>query len=60
MIASSSACGGRSAGPGLQLTYISGSNRSTQDAAYKLSGNRLVLDYGGPCDAPVDTYERVR
>ena len=26
---------------------------------FTLSGNTLRLDYGGPCDAPVDTYERM-
>ena len=27
---------------------------------YRLDGNSLILDYGGPCDAPVDTYERLQ
>ena len=51
----SSGCGGGPAA-GLQLTSATG----TQEAVLHLTGNTLTLDYGGPCDAPVDTYERVQ
>ena len=47
-------------GPALLLTD---SNATTIPGSptvqYRLDGNTLVLDYGGPCDAPVDTYERL-
>lgn len=31
----------------------------TQNAIATLTGNTLVLDYGSPCDAPRDTYQRL-
>ena len=30
------------------------------DVQYTLSGNTLTLDYGSPCDFPLDTYERLQ
>jgi len=52
-------CGISGAAPGLRLS----SNRpiiGLSEMQYTLTGNQLVLDYGGPCDAPRDTYERVQ
>jgi hypothetical protein len=47
-------------GPALLLTD---SNATTipgpPTIQYRLTGDTLTLDYGGPCDAPVDTYERL-
>ena len=54
--ASANLCGGGPAGPALHLQPHSGIDRVTR---YTFSANTLTLDYGGPCDAPVDTYERV-
>jgi hypothetical protein len=34
-------------------------NAYSTNAQYRLDGDTLTLDYGGPCDAPVDTYERL-
>jgi hypothetical protein len=51
-------CGMSSSAPGLRLNSsqpIIGS----PEVQYTITGNQLVLDYGGPCDAPRDTYERV-
>ena len=53
-----SMCGGSGSVPGLRFTVTSG-NLFAQGASYTVSGNTLVLDYGGPCDAPVDTYTRL-
>lgn len=50
----SSGCGGGSAA-GLRLITAAG----VQEVAVERTGNTLTLDYGGPCDAPVDTYERL-
>ena len=47
-------------GPALHLTYSTSANSLGSDSVqYRLDGNTLTLDYGGPCDAPVDTYERL-
>ena len=43
---------------GLRFTVTSGTPFS-HSAAYTVSSSKLVLDYGGPCDAPVDTYTRL-
>ncbi|WP_201986565.1 lipocalin family protein [Hymenobacter rubidus] len=51
-------CGGNGPLPAIALAYAT-VNMTPQAVAYTLNGNQLVLDYGGPCDAPVDTYERV-
>ena len=45
--------------PALRFTYPP-SNAGPTVAQYTLAGNTLTLDYGGPCDAPVDTYERLQ
>ena len=50
--------GGASVVPGLQFTVTSG-NAFGHSATYTVSSDKLVLDYGGPCDAPVDTYTRL-
>ena len=34
-------------------------NMRLTEVQYTLAGNTLTLDYGGPCDAPVDTYRRL-
>lgn len=47
-------------GPALQLTYLNATAvPGPPPIQYRLDGNTLTLDYGGPCDAPVDTYERL-
>ena len=51
-------CGGASA-PALRFTYANSSGTSYLVAS-ALSGNTLVLDYGGCVDAPIDTYVRLR
>ena len=48
-------CGG-TAGPGLRFQPDSA---ATRVALFTLDGDTLTLDYGGPCDAPVDTYQRI-
>ena len=47
-------CGG-SLGPALRLQPSAG---NPYTARFIINGNTLTLDYGSPCDAPVDTYER--
>lgn len=42
----------------LQFPHSTASPYST-DVQYTLSGNTLTLDYGSPCDFPLDTYERL-
>lgn len=46
---------GRSAGPAIRFQPDSTAARVAQ---FTLSGNTLTLDYGSPCDGPLDTYER--
>ncbi|MCI1186452.1 hypothetical protein MON38_03420 [Hymenobacter sp. DH14] len=47
--------------PTLQFTYSAASSSlGPATVQYNLDGNTLTLDYGGPCDAPVDTYERLQ
>lgn len=36
-----------------------GTPPQTHHAVATLSGNTLLLDYGSPCDAPRDTYQRL-
>jgi len=43
--------------PALHFTFPAG-GAGFSEPQFTLSGNTLTLDYGGPCDAPVDTYER--
>jgi hypothetical protein len=45
--------------PGLTFTPT-GTNPEPRSIAYTLEGNQLVLDQGIACDAPRDTYERLR
>lgn len=52
-------CGLATARLGLRLTDAV-ANIGPRDVLYTLQGDTLVLDYGGPCDAPVDTYVRVQ
>ena len=48
-------------GPALLLTDSNATTISGPPTVqYHFNGNTLVLDYGGPCDAPVDTYERLQ
>jgi len=56
-----SACLGGSGtpAPALRITYPP-SNIGPTVPQYILAGNTLTLDYGGPCDAPVDTYVRLQ
>lgn len=60
--ATATPCGSTSPVPGLQFapTYPSSPavRLGTTRAAVTRTGNTLVLDYGSPCDAPRDTYER--
>jgi hypothetical protein len=51
-------CGLAAAGPALSFTYTTGS-RTPANALVTLSGQQLKLDFGGPCDAPVETYTRL-
>ena len=45
----------------LHLTYsTSSASPGLSGIQYRLAGNTLTLDYGGPCDAPVDMYVRLR
>ena len=37
---------------------FSPTNQGPQETQYTLAGNTLTLDYGSPCDAPLDTYQR--
>jgi hypothetical protein len=51
-------CGNLVSMPVLSFTVSSGAwQRGTP--AFHLNGTTLVLNYGGPCDAPVDTYVRM-
>lgn len=34
-------------------------NPYSTDVQYTIKGNTLTLDYGSPCDFPLDTYERL-
>ena len=56
-----SAClgGNGSPAPALRFSFTAGGAGSSEPL-YTLSGNTLTLDYGGPCDAPVDIYQRVQ
>ena len=45
--------------PTLRLEFAPTSNLAPQAAQITISGNTLTLDYGSPCDAPLDTYKRV-
>ena len=50
-----------STGPALHLTYSAATTSpGPPDIQYRLDGNTLTLDYGSPCDAPIDTYERLQ
>ena len=51
-------CGGSALVPVIHLAYVN-ANSVPQDVVVTVTGNTLVLDYGGPCDAPVNTYQRV-
>jgi len=50
-------CGIPTTTPGVRL--VDAANGGTRDAIITLRGDSLVLNYGGPCDAPVDTYQRL-
>ena len=45
--------------PALHFTFPAGS-AGFSEPQYTFTGNTLTLDYGGPCDAPVDTYQRLQ
>ncbi len=49
-----SSCGATASEPAIY--FDSGARPS--GVGYSLTNGRLILDYGGPCDSPVDTYER--
>ena len=48
--------------PALLFTYSFSTANMPAPASvqYRHRGDTLTLDYGGPCDAPVDTYVRLR
>jgi hypothetical protein len=54
---SATVCGIPTPAPGLRFVDAT---LGTRDAIIALRGDSLVLNYGGPCDAPVDTYLRVK
>ena len=43
-----------------ELQLPEATNIYSADVQYTLSGNTLTLDYGSPCDFPLDTYERLQ
>ena len=45
--------------PALRFTFPP-TRMADREVQYRLDGNTLTLDYGGPCDAPVDTYVRLQ
>lgn len=49
---------GSTTAPTLHLDFTP-ANTGPQEAQYSLSGDILTLDYGSPCDAPRDTYQRI-
>ena len=51
-------CGISTRVPVLRFTATSGQH-TNWDAIATVSGDTLVLDYGAPCDAPRDTYQRL-
>jgi hypothetical protein len=51
-------CGSPGPALGLRFTHTT-LNIGPRDAMPTLKGDTLVLDYGSPCDAPRDTYQRV-
>lgn len=55
-----SAClsGSGTTAPALHFTFSAG-GAGLNEPQFTLTGNTLTLDYGGPCDAPVDTYQRL-
>ncbi|MCC3155270.1 lipocalin family protein [Hymenobacter sp. BT770] len=53
------ACGSSTTVPMARFAYAN-ANAGPRDIVFTLSGDKLVLDYGGCLDAPVDTYERLR
>ena len=55
--ASVTSCGIPTPAPGIRL--VDATNLGTRDAIITQRGDSLVLNYGGPCDAPVDTYLRL-
>ena len=57
-LASGKSCSGT---PSVPVVHFAYTNTTTpQDVVFTLSGNTLVLDYGGCLDAPVNTYVRLR
>ncbi|MGY3089575.1 hypothetical protein ACVWYF_002623 [Hymenobacter sp. UYAg731] len=52
-------CGRPTAGAGLRFADAV-ANVGTCDAQFTIQGDTLVLDYGSPCDAPLDTYVRAQ
>lgn len=57
-INTASICGVPSQVPALRF-LLAEPTQAPQNAGVHLEGNTLVLDYGAPCDAPLDTYKRV-
>lgn len=52
-------CGLPNPGAGLRLTDAL-ANIGPRDVQFTIKADTLVLDYGSPCDAPLDTYVRVQ
>ena len=53
-------CGSTSAEPAVHFVFNPSVGFNSLDAQYTLNGNTLILDYGSPCDAPRNTYKRVK
>ena len=54
-----SLCGLPTPGAGLRLTDAN-ANIGPRDVRFTIQADTLVLDYGSPCDAPLDTYVRTQ
>ncbi|GAA4504463.1 hypothetical protein GCM10023172_30700 [Hymenobacter ginsengisoli] len=52
-------CGGTGSLPLLVFTNTA-TSMLLSPATYSLNNGTLVIDHGGPCDAPVKTYRRVQ
>jgi hypothetical protein len=43
----------------VRFAYVNANSVPT-DVVATVTGDKLVLDYGSACDAPLNTYQRVR
>lgn len=53
-------CGLPATEPGLRFTYRPNKWGALTDAVFSVNRDTLVLDFGLPCDAPRETYERIQ